>query len=159
MHFIVWHDASVIANHGHILLNVHVMCDPAVFYTSEEYKEKTGYDVNVQREVEAPELFIIDRCKSNDEQLVYIETWIECLAGLETDIHLNIIDQSYEGIILNDTMRLFKGDGPAVDFEAGKQKGGYYFCPTCDVHICLTDDILHCYQQGIKSLEDLQISK
>ena len=38
-HFIVWHDASVIANHGHILFNVHVMYDPAVFYTSDEYSE------------------------------------------------------------------------------------------------------------------------
>ena len=148
-HFIVWHDASVIANHGHILFNVHVMYDPAVFYTSDEYREKTGHDVNVQREVEAPELYIMGRCKSNDEQLAYIETRIECLSGLETDLQLNIIDQSYDGIILNDTMRFFKGDGPAAAFEAGNQKGGYYFCPTCDVHICLTDDISHCYQQGI----------
>ena len=44
-------------------------------------------------------------------------------------------------------MCLFKGDGPAVAFEVGNQKGGYYFCPTCDVHICLTDDVSHCYQQ------------
>ena len=99
----------------------------------------------MQREVEAPELYIIGRCKSNDEQLAYIETRIECLSGLETDLQLNIIDQSYDGIILNDTMCFFKGDGPAAAFEAGNQKGGYYFCPTCDVHICLTDDISHCY--------------
>ena len=66
-HFIVWHDSSVIANHGHILFNVHVLYDPAVFYTSEEYKKLTGYDVNIQREIETPELYIIGRCKSNDE--------------------------------------------------------------------------------------------
>ena len=91
----------------------------------------------MQREVEAPELYIIGRCKSNDQQLAYIETRIECLSGLETDIQLNIIDPSCDGIILNDTMRFFKGDGPAAAFEAGNQKGGYYFCPTCDVHIML----------------------
>ena len=45
-------------NHGHILFNVHVMYDPAVIYTSEEYKKLIGYDVNVQREVEAPALYI-----------------------------------------------------------------------------------------------------
>ena len=44
-HFIVWHVASVIANHGHILFNVQVLYDPTVFYTSEEYKKLTGYDV------------------------------------------------------------------------------------------------------------------
>ena len=155
-HFIVWHDASVIANHGHILFNVHVMYDPAVFYTPEEYKELTGYDVNIQSEVETPELYIIGRCKSNDEQLAYIETRIECLEGLKTDLQLNTIDEKYEGIILNDSMRLFKGDGPAVAFEAGNQKGGHYFCPCCDVHICLTDDISYCYQQNMISVGDMQ---
>ena len=28
---VIWHDASSIANHGHILINVHVLYDPAVF--------------------------------------------------------------------------------------------------------------------------------
>ena len=111
-HFVVRHNASGIANHGRVLFNVHVMYDPAVFYTSEEYKKLAGYNVNVQREVEAPELYIIGRCKSNDEQQAYIETRIECLEGLKTDLQLNTIDEKYEGIILNNSMRLFKGDGP-----------------------------------------------
>ena len=117
--FVTWHDASVIANHGHILFNVHVMYDPAVFYTSKEYKELTGCNVNVQSVVEQPELYIIGRCKSNDEQLSYIETRIECLEELKTDLQLSSIDEKYEVIILNDSMRLFKGDGPAIAFEAG----------------------------------------
>ena len=53
-HFVTWHDASVIANHDHILINFHVMYDPAVFYTSDEYKELTGCNVNIQKEVEDP---------------------------------------------------------------------------------------------------------
>ena len=99
-HFVIWHDASVIANH------VHVLYDPAVFYTHEEYKKLTGYDVNIQREVEAPELYIIGRCKSNDEQLAYIETRIEFLERLKTGLHLNTIDEKYESIILNDCVSL-----------------------------------------------------
>ena len=142
-HFVTWHDASVIANHGHILFNVHVMYDHAVFYTSDEYKELTGCNVNIQKEVEGPQLYIIVRCKSNDEQLSYIETRIECLEELKTDLQLRSIDEKYEGILLNDSMRLFKGDGPAIAFEAGNQKGGYYLCPCCVVHACLTDDISH----------------
>ena len=133
------------------------MYNPAVFYTSKEYKELTGCNVNVQSVVEQPELYIIGRCKSNDEQLSYIETRIECLEELKTDLQLSSIDEKYEGIILNDSMRLFKVDGPAVAFEAGNQKGGYYFCPSCDVHACLTNDISDCYQQGIMSLENLQL--
>ena len=150
----MWHDASVIANHGHILFCVNVLYDPAVFYTSEEYKQLTGNIINIQREVETPELYIIARCKSNDEQLGYIQTRVECLKEMKNGIELKTIDEKYGDIVLNDTMRLFHGDGPAVALEAGNQKGGYYFCPCCGVHSCMTDDISHCYQQQIRSLED-----
>ncbi len=71
---IMWHDASVIANHSHILFCVNVMYDPAVFHTSKEYEEISGDTVDVQAEIESPELYIIGRCRSNDEQLGYIET-------------------------------------------------------------------------------------
>ena len=151
-HFIIWHDPSVIANHGHILFNVHVLYDPAVFYTSEEYKKLIGYDVNIRREIEATELYIIGRCKSNDEQLAYIETRIECLEGLKTGLHLNTIDEKYESIILNVNVRLFKGDGPDVALEASNQKrGGGGGGITC-----LTDDISYSYQQSMRSLENMQ---
>ena len=45
---------------------------------------------------------------------------------------------------------LFHGDRPATALEAGNQKGGNYFCPSCDVHLCLTDDIAHCYRQKVR---------
>ena len=150
----VWHDASVIANHGHILFCVNILYDPAVFYTSDEYKKLTGDIINVQRKVETPELYIIARCKSNDEQLGYIQTRVECLKEMKNGIELKTIDEKFEDIVLNDTMRLFHGDGPAVALEAGNQKGGYYFCPCCGVHLCQTNDITHCYQRQIRSLED-----
>ena len=65
----IWHDGSVINNHGHILFCVNVIYDSAVFYTSAEYSLLVNKNTNVQREVEAPELYIIARCGSNDEQL------------------------------------------------------------------------------------------
>ena len=74
----MWHDASVITSHGHILFCINILYDPAVFYTSEEYKQITGFHINVQREVESPELYIIGRCKSNDEQLGYIQSRVNC---------------------------------------------------------------------------------
>ena len=154
--FQIWHDGSVITNHGHIVFCINVLYDPAVFYTSAEYKRLRNIDINVQREVEAPELYIIGRCGSNDEQLAYIPTRIEDLHGLKIGLNLNEIDNNYENIILSDTMRFFHGDGPAAALEAGNQKGGHYFCPSCEVHLCRTDDISHCYQQKIQSLEEKQ---
>ena len=41
-HFGFWHDGSTLSNHGHLLMMIVVMYDPAIFYTSQEYKEKTG---------------------------------------------------------------------------------------------------------------------
>ena len=140
----IWHDASTIANHSHIIFAANILYDEAVFYTNEEYKNKFGQNVDIQSEVENPELYIIGRCKSTDEQLGYIETREDCLHELNK---LILVD---EGILLRDTMRLFHDDGPAVQFESGNQKGGHYFCPTCDIHACQTDDISYSYQLKLK---------
>ena len=99
---------------------------------------------------------MIGRCTNNDEQLGYIETRVACLKGLKNGINLSELDQSFENIVLNDTMRFFHGDRPAAALEAGNQKGGNYFCPSCDVHLCLTDDIAHCYRQKFMSVEEKQ---
>lgn len=53
-------------------------------------------------------------------------------------------------------MRLFHGDGPAVQLEAGNQKGGHYFCPTCDLFLYQTDSISHTYQLKQRSFIDKQ---
>ena len=63
----------------------------AVFYTDKEYHRKFKKQVNIQSIVETPELYIIGRCKSSDEQLGYIETREECLHEMNKIlIHENI---------------------------------------------------------------------
>ena len=147
----------MIANHGHILFCVNILYDPAVFYTSKEYKILHGDDVNIQSQIEIPELYIIGRCKSNDEQLGYISTRVECLKYLSEGIVINELDESYDkSFILNDVMRMFHGDGPASQMEAGNQKGGNYFCPSCDIHICQTDDISCSFEKKYSSFSEKQ---
>ena len=104
------------------------MYDPAVFYTA-EYSCLTNRNINVQRAVEDLEIYIIARCGSNDERLVYIYTRVEDLVELKNGLQLGEIDEQYEGIALYDQMRFFHGYGPASAFEAGNQKGGHYFFP------------------------------
>ena len=127
-----------------------------VFYPSTEYQEISGDTVNVQAEIESPEMYIIGRCKSNDEQLGYIETRLECLKDLGVGVNLKTIDNQYEDVTINDRMRFLHGDGPAASFEAGNQKGGHYFCPSCDVHSSFTDNISYSYQLALHSLEDIR---
>ena len=152
----LWHDGSSITNHGHILFCINILYDPAVFYSSHEYEEKFGFKVNVQALVETPELYIIGRCGNNDEQLAYIKTRVDCLEDLKKGLNLGELDENYQGIKLFDTLRFFHGDGPAAALEAGNQKGGHYFCVSCDVHSCYTDDIEHCYKKKPQSLAEKQ---
>ena len=60
-HLMIWHDHSTVANHGHLLFLVSVAYDPAFHLTSAEYKVKTGKDINIQEEVESPQVYIIAR--------------------------------------------------------------------------------------------------
>lgn len=41
-HMIFWHDGSCISNHSHLLMTVSVLYDQAVFYTDQEYYDKTS---------------------------------------------------------------------------------------------------------------------
>ena len=68
-HIMCWSDGSSLANTGHLISLVHIMYDPAIHYTNQEYISKTGRDINVQEEIEKPFMYIMARCRSNDEQL------------------------------------------------------------------------------------------
>ena len=146
----MWHDGSAIANHGHLLFCVSLLYDPKVFFTSNEFFKKSGKKINVQQKVESPEVYIIGRCRSNDEQVAYIPTRLDCLKDLKNGI--KIINES--NIEIRDTMRLFCGDGPAMSMEAGNQKGGIFFCTSCSIHKCQTDNIACTYQQKHRSFSD-----
>ena len=154
--FQFWHDGSVIVNHGYIVFCCNILYDPAVFYTSSEYTALTGCEVNVQSKVEFPELYLIGRCGSNDEQLGYIKTRLECLADLKVGLNLKDIDEDFENITLNDTMRYFHGDGQACWLESGNQKGGTYFCPSCNISIFRSADISHSYRHKFISIASKQ---
>ena len=58
--------------------------------------------------------------------------------------------------MFQDTMRIFHGDGPAAQLENGNQKGGHYFCPSCDIHVHRADNIPYCFHVKVKSLQDIR---
>ena len=57
---------------------------------------------------------------------------------------------------MSDVMRFFKGDGPAVAFETGQQKGGHFFCSVCGMHAVMGDDLSHVFRCKHRSLQDKQ---
>ena len=85
--FIVWHDNSTVANHGFLVCMIGCLYDPAVFYTNDEYLVKTGKHTDVQKVIEKPEVNFLARCGSSDqEQMLYTETRLECIQGLKENL-------------------------------------------------------------------------
>ena len=82
---------------------------------------------------------LLGRCKANDEQLAYIETRVECLHELRNQI------VTKDDVKLKDVMRVFHGDSPATQLEAGQQKGGHYFCAACGIHASRCAEVAHSY--------------
>ena len=147
----MWHDHSTVANHGHLVFMVSCIYDPALYLTPEEYLQRTGKWVDIQSQVEKPEIYIIGRCKSSDvEQLAYVETRCDCLGEMANHIEVS------PGVPVTDVMRFFKGDGPAVAFETGLQKGGHFFCSICGVHAVMCDELDHVFRCKHISLHDKQ---
>ena len=90
----LWHDGSTVANHSHILFSVNILYDVAVFYTDEEYENLYKEKMNLQGEIETPELYMIGRCASSDEQMGYVETRLEDLFELSKDLIIDDIKLS-----------------------------------------------------------------
>ena len=147
-HLMFWHDGSNLANHSHILMTVSVMYDKAIFLTENEYYQKFNVEMkNIQSIIEEPFLYILSRCPATDAQLSYIATRCEDLELLNETI-------SWKGAPIKDKMRLFKGDGPAAQFEAGQQKGGKFPCWGCSIHKSRISDFVHASSLPLISLND-----
>ena len=143
-----WDDGSTLANHSRILMTLSAMYDPAVYVTDQQYFKKHKESLNVQAEVEKPYLYLMGRCPTNDQQILYIEEGIK-------DIHdkaEKIVSPS--GIPYQDVMRLFKEDSPARQFEAGQQKDGNYDCTASSVHSNLISSLTQTFSLDQMSLQD-----
>ena len=148
----LWHDGSTLSNHGHLLMMVACLYDPAVFLTDDECKEKYSMEVNGQPEIEKSELYMLGRCQCNDNKLLYSEEQVEDLLEINTPI------TSSNGVRINDVTRIFKGDDPAAQLEAAHQKGGFYFCWLCPIEAAATNNIILSLKQPLLSLQD-RVSK
>ena len=79
----VWHDHGKIAGHGHFLVLVCGIYDPAFYYTEQELQD-LGVDVDVVNVVERPGIHVIARSGSADcDQMAYSETRVECLLEID----------------------------------------------------------------------------
>ncbi|XP_066926551.1 uncharacterized protein [Clytia hemisphaerica] len=143
-----WHDGSPISNASHLLVMFCAIYDPAIFLKDDEYFKETGEETSVQAEVEMPIPYILARCPSSGQQLMYSDV------RLKDVMAWNKHDCKVLGVNIVDRIRFFKGDAPACQVEAGHQKGGHYFCWSCDVKADRNTDIGHTLQAKHQTLQD-----
>jgi hypothetical protein len=123
-HLKIWHDHSDILNHSYVSFMISPLYDPAIFLTNEEFKQRfpERQPIDVKGAVEKPYLYILGQSKSSDkDQMAYNNIRLEDLRTIEQPTEQN-------GIEIYDRVRVFSGDGPARQFEAGQQRGGHYSC-------------------------------
>ena len=96
------------------------MYDPAVYLTNNEYLQKYKCRIDVQSTAEQPQLHILGRCPSNEQQLLYGEKKISFIINSKNKLET-------EAIYIEDIIRVFKGDKPAAQLEIGHQKGAITF--------------------------------
>ena len=117
----IWSDHSSVMNHGHILLTVNAIYDPAFYYTSQELRGK-----DAQEMVEKPQIYLIARCRDTiEDQLLYSDTRLEDIQQLTTKII------SSHNVFINEICRMFHGDHPSQEVESGEQLGGNFGCCGC----------------------------
>ena len=134
------------------MVTVSVLYDPAVFLGIDEYKAKTGKQVdNLQQLIEEPHIHLLALgSPSISDQLALIGDRVDCLLKLPTLL------QSSTGVTVSDTIRFFTGDKPAQSFERGTQQGGHYKCGGCGVKSSMIGDLAHSLRCKWRSLQDLQ---
>ena len=77
-HLKIWHDDLSISAHSHLLM-ISCLYNQTCHLTDIEFKERHGVVINVQSMVENPEIYILARYPSNNQQILYCEDRYEDL--------------------------------------------------------------------------------
>ena len=134
-----WHDGSSISNHSHLMIMVACMFDLEIYLTDQEYFNLYGKHINIQSVIEKPYLY--------DSQLLYSSERLDDILNLKDDVE-------YNGRKVHDIARIFKGDNPACQLEAGHQKNGDFFRWQCPLNANISSDLVYTLSQPNFSLED-----
>ena len=105
-HLRFWHDASTVAGSGHFLVTVNTIYDPAIHQTSQQYKQRTGFEVDVPKKIEEPVIHLLAQASSSvEEQLEYGETRLDCVKELVIKCK-----SKSTGKEITDVIRFFSGE-------------------------------------------------
>ena len=118
---VIWHIHATVLNSGFIMVTVHILYDDAVFWTNEEYHQEHHQNVDIQSQIEQPEIYMLALgSPSIEDQAALLPERVACLHDLSETITAS------NGVAVTDHLHFFIGDKPAAQFERGTQIGGTY---------------------------------
>ena len=140
----VWHDHSSLVSHGIIAVMIGIMYDPIVFLSESE-------SPGIQEFVEGGEIhFVAHGTSSLSDQLSIVPERVAKLEGLSEPV------RTENRIQVVDTLRFFKGDKLAAEFESGISCGGRYPCVGCVCSVSRFADFLHVANCEIRTFKSVQ---
>jgi len=86
----MWHDGSSLASHGYLLIMVGTLYDPAIHISENQFREGFG-STGIQALIEKPFMYIVARCPSNNQQILYTKERMDDLLDIVTPILLDDI--------------------------------------------------------------------
>ena len=148
---VIWHDHATVLNSGFIMVTVHILYDDAVVLTNEEYHQEHHRNVDIQSQIEQPEIYMLALgSPSIEDQAALLPERVACLHDLSETITAS------NGVAVTDRLQFFIGDKPAAQFERGTQIGGTYKCGGCGCRDVMMDDQAHALRCTLRSFGDLQ---
>ena len=76
----LWHDHATPLGLGIVMITVHVVFDPAVFYTQSEWNDRS---LNLQSTIESPLIYMLCVSSSSaEDQAAFLQDRINCLNSL-----------------------------------------------------------------------------
>ena len=143
----MWHDCSTVGGHSYLLIMIASIYDPECYYAYTEFQQKFDVFVSIQTIFEKPRLYIFVRCPFNEQQILYSQERLDDIIALKQNIKTDDIE-------IIDKMRIFKGDKPAAQFEAGQQKRGNFCCFSCTSHAENASSYVHTHAKLIETISD-----
>ena len=94
-HLMMWHDGSTLSSHSYLLMMVSIMYDSCV---SDKWRiwKKYHTSLDIQSIVEKSQVYLLARCPSNDQHILYTEERLQDILNLNLTItsskHITIKD-------------------------------------------------------------------
>ena len=82
-----WHDYATLLGLGAVMITMHIVYDPAVFYTQAEWEGSGGESIDLQATIEHPSIYMICAGSSTlEDQAALLQDRIDCLHSLSGQI-------------------------------------------------------------------------